>query len=228
MGVSGSGKTTVAVALAARLGWPFQEGDALHPAANVAKMRVGPRAHGRGPVALARRGGGLDRCPARGRRAGDHHLLGVAARLSRADHAARRAAGVSAPSRARCWPPAWPRGRAITCRPACWTASSQRLRNPPPTSTRCGWTRPSPPRRAWRPSSSRSVSRHAEPSQALPRDRRGAILSVGVGGGRAPRQPGQVRKEAAATSYRPGCCPAPTRPTRTAAHASHGRSHRGA
>ncbi len=41
MGVSGAGKTTVAKALVARLGWPFQEGDALHPAANIAKMRAG-------------------------------------------------------------------------------------------------------------------------------------------------------------------------------------------
>jgi carbohydrate kinase (thermoresistant glucokinase family) len=41
MGVSGSGKTTVARDVAARLGWPFQEGDDLHPAANVAKMRAG-------------------------------------------------------------------------------------------------------------------------------------------------------------------------------------------
>jgi ribose 5-phosphate isomerase A len=41
MGVSGAGKTTVAQELAARLGWPFQEGDALHPEANVAKMHAG-------------------------------------------------------------------------------------------------------------------------------------------------------------------------------------------
>lgn len=41
MGVSGSGKSTVAERLALQLGWPFQEGDALHPAANVAKMRSG-------------------------------------------------------------------------------------------------------------------------------------------------------------------------------------------
>jgi carbohydrate kinase (thermoresistant glucokinase family) len=39
MGVSGSGKTTVAALLAAALGWQFQEGDDLHPAANVDKMR---------------------------------------------------------------------------------------------------------------------------------------------------------------------------------------------
>lgn len=41
MGVSGSGKSTVAEGLAARLGWPFLEGDTLHPAANVAKMAAG-------------------------------------------------------------------------------------------------------------------------------------------------------------------------------------------
>lgn len=41
MGVSGSGKTTVGELLAARLGWDFEEGDSLHPAANVAKMAAG-------------------------------------------------------------------------------------------------------------------------------------------------------------------------------------------
>jgi ribose 5-phosphate isomerase A len=41
MGVSGVGKSAVAQELAARLGWPFQEGDALHPEANVAKMQAG-------------------------------------------------------------------------------------------------------------------------------------------------------------------------------------------
>jgi len=41
MGVSGSGKTTVAVLLAAALGCQFQEGDDLHPAANVEKMHGG-------------------------------------------------------------------------------------------------------------------------------------------------------------------------------------------
>jgi carbohydrate kinase (thermoresistant glucokinase family) len=41
MGVSGSGKTTVAALLAAALGWQFQEGDDLHPPANVEKMRGG-------------------------------------------------------------------------------------------------------------------------------------------------------------------------------------------
>jgi carbohydrate kinase (thermoresistant glucokinase family) len=40
-GVSGSGKSTVGVLLAGRLGWPFTDADALHPAANIAKMRAG-------------------------------------------------------------------------------------------------------------------------------------------------------------------------------------------
>jgi gluconokinase len=41
MGVSGSGKTTVGKLLAKRLGWHYQEGDALHPPENVAKMSAG-------------------------------------------------------------------------------------------------------------------------------------------------------------------------------------------
>lgn len=41
MGVSGTGKSTVGIALAERLGWEFVEGDDLHPAANVAKMESG-------------------------------------------------------------------------------------------------------------------------------------------------------------------------------------------
>lgn len=41
MGVSGSGKSTVAALLAVMLGYQFQEGDLLHPPENVKKMRDG-------------------------------------------------------------------------------------------------------------------------------------------------------------------------------------------
>ncbi len=41
MGVSGSGKTTVAEGVAKRKNWRLVEGDALHPPANVAKMASG-------------------------------------------------------------------------------------------------------------------------------------------------------------------------------------------
>jgi gluconokinase len=41
MGVTGSGKTTVGVALAETLSWRFADADDFHPPANVAKMRAG-------------------------------------------------------------------------------------------------------------------------------------------------------------------------------------------
>jgi gluconokinase len=41
MGVSGSGKSTVAGILAGQLGWDLEEGDDLHPPVNVAKMASG-------------------------------------------------------------------------------------------------------------------------------------------------------------------------------------------
>ena len=41
MGVSGTGKTVIGRCLAERLGWQFQEGDRLHSAENVAKMKSG-------------------------------------------------------------------------------------------------------------------------------------------------------------------------------------------
>lgn len=41
MGVSGTGKSTVAEAIALRLRWEFAEGDEFHPASNVAKMARG-------------------------------------------------------------------------------------------------------------------------------------------------------------------------------------------
>lgn len=41
MGVAGAGKSTLGAALAQRLGWPFRDGDDLHPPANVARMAAG-------------------------------------------------------------------------------------------------------------------------------------------------------------------------------------------
>lgn len=41
MGVSGSGKSTVADALAKRLGWRYEDGDRFHPPGNVARMSAG-------------------------------------------------------------------------------------------------------------------------------------------------------------------------------------------
>lgn len=41
MGVSGTGKTTIALQLEALLGWEFLEGDSLHPRRNVEKMAAG-------------------------------------------------------------------------------------------------------------------------------------------------------------------------------------------
>jgi gluconokinase len=40
-GVTGAGKTTIGLLLAAELGWPFYDADDFHPAANVEKMRRG-------------------------------------------------------------------------------------------------------------------------------------------------------------------------------------------
>ncbi len=57
-GVSGSGKTTVAAALAARLGVPSLDADTLHPSANVERMRAG------NPLDDAARWPWLDRCGA--------------------------------------------------------------------------------------------------------------------------------------------------------------------
>ena len=41
MGVSGSGKTTIAAGVARLEGWILLEGDKFHPPANIAKMKAG-------------------------------------------------------------------------------------------------------------------------------------------------------------------------------------------
>src|SRR6185312_13718162 len=41
MGVSGSGKSTIADKLAERIHWKYEDGDGFHPPSNVAKMSAG-------------------------------------------------------------------------------------------------------------------------------------------------------------------------------------------
>jgi gluconokinase len=67
MGVAGSGKSTLGAALAVRLGWPFQEGDDLHPPANIAKMSAGiPLTDADRAPWLAAIGAWIDGCIAQG------------------------------------------------------------------------------------------------------------------------------------------------------------------
>jgi len=72
IGPSGNGKSTLAAAIAARLGWRFIEGDEHHPPANIAKMARGqplddvdrqPFLHAIGS-ALAQSGGAVAACSA--------------------------------------------------------------------------------------------------------------------------------------------------------------------
>ena len=86
MGVAGCGKTSVAKALAERIGGHYIEGDAFHPAANVEKMSRG--------VALtdADRAGWLD---------------SLAAELLRVARVVRRRAAGSADALRRYPCPAW-------------------------------------------------------------------------------------------------------------------------
>ncbi|WP_082969835.1 gluconokinase [Mycobacterium sp. E3305] len=77
MGVSGSGKSTVGVALARRLQVPFVDADTLHPRANIAKMAAGeplddhdryPWLEKVGEWLAGHRGGGVVSCSALKRR----------------------------------------------------------------------------------------------------------------------------------------------------------------
>jgi gluconokinase len=89
MGVSGSGKSTIGVALAQALGWEFKDGDAFHPPANVAKMRAGA------PLTDADRWPWLDAIAryAAGLEAGGGHVVIACSALKRAYRDRLRAAG---------------------------------------------------------------------------------------------------------------------------------------
>ena len=70
MGVAGSGKTTIGLALAAQLGWSFRDADEFHPPANVAKMSSGTPLTDRDRTAwLAAIRAHLDACGTRGENA---------------------------------------------------------------------------------------------------------------------------------------------------------------
>ena len=125
MGVSGSGKTTVAVELARRLGWEFAEGDDHHPPANVEKMRAGT------PLTDADREPwlrGLAAWIAEREQAGTSCVLTCSALQAGATatccgRATSRCSSPTSTSRRRCWPSGSPRAPATTCRRPCSAAS---------------------------------------------------------------------------------------------------------
>ena len=69
MGVSGSGKTTIGLALAEALGWDFYDADDFHPPSNISKMTAGVALddHDRAPW-LAALNTHIGDCVRRGRR----------------------------------------------------------------------------------------------------------------------------------------------------------------
>ena len=76
MGVSGSGKSTTAAMLAARLHWTYEDGDWFHPPQNVAKMHAGI------PLSDEDRGPWLDAIATsidRARAAGEHAVIACSA-----------------------------------------------------------------------------------------------------------------------------------------------------
>jgi gluconokinase len=82
MGVSGSGKSTIAAMLAHRLHWIYEDGDRFHPRANIEKMHRGE------PLTDANRWPWLSAIAkwidaTRARRPRRRCLLGAQARLSR-------------------------------------------------------------------------------------------------------------------------------------------------
>ena len=127
MGVSGSGKSTIAEKLAERLGWTYEDGDRFHPASNVAKMSAGHPLtdEDRWPwlQAIADE---IDRVCQAGETCRDR-LLGAEARLSDVlVHGRRDVRIVFLNGTQQLIADRLARAKAISCRPDCWTASSGR------------------------------------------------------------------------------------------------------
>ena len=133
MGVSGSGKSTVAGLLAGRLGWDLAEGDDLHPESNVAKMHAGQ------PLTDEDRWPWLDSIAGWIRKHTDAGTPGVVtcSALKKRYRDVLRGEGVvfvflEARIGSRT---ASPPGMATSCRRRCWNPSSTRWKPPPRTKT---------------------------------------------------------------------------------------------
>ena len=173
MGVSGSGKTTVAILLAETLGWQFQEGDTLHPPENVAKMSAGhPLTDADRLPWLRRIAGTIDGWRARGQSGvvtcsalkrsyrdiiiGDRPEVHLVYLKGSPDLIRRRMARVT----------------AISCQPPCWTASSRSSRNPRLTKIRLSSTSAASRRRS-------PAKSHAGCGSLTPEGRVATILAQG-------------------------------------------------
>ena len=140
MGVSGCGKTTVAAILAGRLGWPFEEGDALHPQSNIDKMKAGH------PLTDDDRWPWLEKVAEWVEErldAGENGLITCSAlKRSYRDIVNRRVRASClffCRARGRPSPHGSPYATATSCRRACSKVNSPISRSPPRTSWRSGW-----------------------------------------------------------------------------------------
>ena len=138
MGVSGSGKTTVAALLAGRLCWEFEDADDLHPAANVAKMHAGIPLTDADRWPWLARGRQLDRCEPCRRPPRRRCLLGAQAQLPghHRRQPAGRAVGLSQGRSAIDQRPAGLPARPFHAGRSAGESSSRRSKSRPPTNTR--------------------------------------------------------------------------------------------
>ena len=128
MGVSGSGKSTIADKLAERLGWTLRGRRQISSREQCRQNERRPSPHRRRPLALATGDRRRNRPGLRGRRACRDRLLGAEAHLSRCSRAwTQRCSYRLSPGHAGVDRQTYGRPQeTISCRPACWTASSRR------------------------------------------------------------------------------------------------------